>query len=77
MRVMPPNPRPGPEPNEIVSRWRGDYGLNDKQVQQAKDTLTKEFTAIAELRQKFFQAEQAERAKFAEAMKKDPHSRQF
>ncbi len=77
MRVMPPNPRFGPEPNEIVTRWRGEYSLSDKQAQQAKDTLTKEFTAIAELRQKFFQAEQAERAKFAEAMKKILTSEQY
>jgi hypothetical protein len=68
-RVRLPGP-PGPEPNEIVSRWRGEYGLNDKQAQQVKDTLTKQFAAIGELRQKFVQAEQTEREKFAAAMKK-------
>ena len=46
VRVMPPDP-PRPEPNVIVTRWRGEYSLSDKQAQQAKDTLTKQFTAIA------------------------------
>ncbi|MCU0914736.1 MAG: hypothetical protein MUC88_09255 [Planctomycetes bacterium] len=70
MRLMPPDFRPGPDPNEIVTRWSDDYGLNDKQAQRAKETLTRQFAAIAELRQKFFQAEQQERAKFGDAMKK-------
>jgi len=77
VRVMPPGPRPGPDPNDIVNRWKDDYGLNDKQAQRAKETLTKEFATIAELRAKFSAAEQQERGKLADAMKKIMTSEQF
>jgi hypothetical protein len=69
VRWMPVDP-PGPEPNFIVARWKGDYSLSDKQAQQVKDILTKQFTALRELRQKLFQAEQAERDKSTASMKK-------
>ncbi|MCL5278392.1 MAG: hypothetical protein M1376_00605 [Planctomycetes bacterium] len=69
IRVMPIDP-PGPEPNAIVGRWKGKYGLSDRQEQQAKDILTKQFTALREIRQKLFQAEQSEREKASVSLKK-------
>ena len=75
-RLPPPNP-PGMEPNVLVERWKGDYSLSDKQAKQAKDTLTKQFAATHELWQKFTQAEQSEREKFATAMKKILTPEQF
>jgi hypothetical protein len=69
IRVMPTDP-PGPEPNAIAVRWKGKYGLSDKQEQQAKDILTKQFTTLREIRQKLFQAEQSEREKAAASLKK-------
>jgi len=79
MRLLPTNlpPGPGPEPNDLVNRWRGDYSLSDKQAQQTLDTLTKQFAATRELRQKFFAAEQGEREKFAAAIKKILTPEQF
>ena len=76
LRLLPPGP-PGQEPNVIVERWKGKYTLSDKQAQQAKDTLARQFTATRELWQKFVQAEQAEREKFAGAMKKILNTEQF
>jgi hypothetical protein len=76
VRLLPPGP-PGPEPNAIVEHWKGDYGLTDKQVQQARETLVKQFTNTRELRQKFMVAEQAEQEKFAAAMKKILNSEQY
>ncbi len=76
VRVMPVDP-PGPEPNFIVARWKGDYGLSDKQAQQVKDILTKQFTALREFRQKLFQTEQSEREKSAASMKKILTSEQY
>jgi len=69
VRLLPVGP-PGPEPNFLVERWRGDYGLSDKQAQQVKTTLTKQFKDARELRQKFMQTEQVEQEKFAASMKK-------
>jgi hypothetical protein len=79
IRVLPPNlpPGPGPEPNDLVNRWRNEYGLSDKQRQQTLDTLIKQFAATRELRQKFFAAEQGEREKFAAAIKKIFNPEQF
>jgi len=74
---MPTDTRPGPEPNDIAARWKVDYGLSDKQAQQVKDILTKQFTALRELRQTLFQAEQAERDKCATSMKKILTSDQY
>jgi hypothetical protein len=76
LRLPPPSP-PGMEPNFLVERWKGDYSLSDKQSQQAKDTLTKQFAATRELWQKFTLAEQSEREKFAAAMKKILTPEQF
>ncbi|MCX5643169.1 MAG: hypothetical protein NTZ17_00545 [Phycisphaerae bacterium] len=76
LRLPPPSP-PGMEPNVLVERWKGEYGLSDKQAQQAKDTLTKQFAATRELWQKFTQAEQSEREKFATAIKKILTPEQF
>jgi hypothetical protein len=76
LRLPPPGP-PGIEPNVLVERWTGDYSLTDKQAKQAKDTLTKQFAATRELWQKFMQAEQSEREKFAAAMKKTLTPEQF
>ena len=69
VRLLPPGP-PGPEPNVLVEHWKGDYGLSDKQAQQARETLVKQFTVTRELRQKFMVEEQAEQEKFAAAIKK-------
>jgi hypothetical protein len=76
IRVMPIDP-PGPEPNAIAARWRGEYGLSEKQEQQAKDVLAKQFTALREVRQKLFQAEQSEREKAAISLKKVFDSAQY
>jgi hypothetical protein len=76
LRLPPPGP-PGMEPNILVERWRGEYGLSEKQVQQAKDTLTKQFAATGDLWEKFRLAEQSEREKFAASMKKILNSEQF
>jgi len=69
VRLLPPGP-PGPEPNSVVERWRGQYALTDKQAQQARETLVKQFTVTRALREKFMEAEKAEQEKFAAAMKK-------
>jgi hypothetical protein len=69
VRWMPTDP-PGPEPNFIVARWKTDYTLSDKQAQQVKELLIRQFTALRDLRQKLFAAEQTEREKFAAAIKK-------
>jgi len=76
VRWMPVDP-PGPEPNFIVARWKEDYGLSDKQAQQVKDILIKQFTALRTLRQTLFQAEQAEREKSAASMKKVLNPEQY
>jgi len=70
MRLPPPDMPPGPEPNDLVNRWRDDYGLSEKQTQQVKDVLTKQFAAMRELRQKSYDTERSEREKFAGAIKK-------
>ena len=77
LRLPPPGPVDGMEPNFLVERWRGDYSLSDKQAQQAKDTLTKQFAATRDLWEKFRQAEQSEREKFAASMKKILTPEQF
>jgi hypothetical protein len=76
LRLPPPSP-PGMEPNVLVERWKGDYGLSDKQSQQTKDTLTKQFAATRDLWENFRQAEQSEREKFAASMKKILTPEQF
>lgn len=76
VRLLPVGP-PGPEPNFLVERWRGDYGLSDKQAQQVKTTLTRQFTTARELRQKLMQEEQVEQEKFAASMKKILTSEQY
>jgi hypothetical protein len=76
MRMWPVDP-PGPEPNFIVARWKENYGLSDKQAQQVKDILTKQFTALRKLRQTLFQAEQSEREKAAASLKKVLNSEQY
>ena len=76
LRLPPPGP-PGMEPNILVERWRGEYALSDKQVQQAKDTLIKQFAATGDLWDKFRQAEQSEREKFAASIKKILTPEQF
>lgn len=64
------------DPNEaarrsdwIAGRWKEEYGLSDEQMQQAKDTLAKEFVATEKLWQKFREAEETQRQKFVLAMK--------
>jgi hypothetical protein len=69
VRLLPPGP-PGPEPNVIAARWKGEYGLSDKQEQQVKDILTKQVTDLRKIRQTLFQAEQTEREKSAVSLKK-------
>lgn len=69
IKLMPPDPGPGPEPNFLVEHWTQDYGLSDKQARQVKDTLTEQWAGTRELWLKFMQAEQSQRQKFAEAMK--------
>jgi len=76
LRLLPVGP-PGPEPNVIAARWKGEYGLSDKQEQQVKDILTKQFTALRELRQKLFQTEQSEREKSTTSLKKVLTSEQY
>lgn len=76
VRWMPTDP-PGPEPNFIAARWKTEYGLSDKQEQQVRDALTKQFTSLRELRQKLFQAEQAERDKSTVSLKKILTSEQY
>ncbi len=76
VRLMPIDP-PGPEPNFIVTRWKADYGLTDKQAQQVTEILTKQFTDLRNLRQTLFQAEQAEREKSAASMKKVLNPEQY
>jgi hypothetical protein len=80
-RIIPPTTTPVAEPNdaqdrkvegpatEIVAKWTADYGLTETQAQQARDTLTSQFTAVHSLWRKFQEAEQAEREKLAVAMK--------
>jgi hypothetical protein len=80
-RIIPPTTTTVVEPNdnrnrrvegpanEIVAKWTTDYGLTETQAQQAKETLTNQFTAIHSLWTKLQEAEQAEREKFASAMK--------
>ena len=68
--LLPPNLPPGPEPNDLVNRWRDDYGLSEKQVLQARETVTKQFADTRELRRKFFTEEQSQREKLATAIKK-------
>ncbi len=70
IKLMPPDPGPGPEPNFLVEHWTRDYGLSDKQARQLQDTLTEQWALTRELWQKFMQAEQSQRQKFAEAMKR-------
>jgi hypothetical protein len=74
-RIVPsvrwwPGGPPRSEPNVIAARWKEDYGLSDKQEQQIRDILTKQFTSLRESRQKLFQAEQTEREKSAVSLKK-------
>jgi len=69
-KLMPPDPGPGPEPNFLVERWTEDYGLSDEQAKRVKETLTEQWAGTRDLWQKFMQAEQTQRQKFAEAMKK-------
>ncbi len=76
VRWMPVEP-PGPEPNFIVTRWKADYGLSDRQAQQVTEILTKQFTDLRNLRQTLFQAEQAEREKSAASMKKVLNPEQY
>jgi hypothetical protein len=76
MRWRPVEP-PGPEPNFIVAHWKERYSLSDKQAQQVKDILTKQFTALRKLRQTLFQAEQSEREKAATSLKKVLNSEQY
>ncbi len=66
----------GQDPNEaarrsdwIAGRWKDEYGLSDEQMQQAKETLAKEFVATEKLWQKFREAEETQRQKFVLAMK--------
>lgn len=72
IKLLPadPGPGPGPEPNFLVERWTQDYGLSEKQAGQVKETLIEQWAGTHELWQKFMQAEQTQRQKFAEAMKK-------
>lgn len=70
IKLLPPDFGPGPEPNFLVERWTQDYGLSDKQAKQVKETLTEQWAGTRDLWQKFMQAEQTQRQKFAEAMKK-------
>lgn len=76
VRWMPVEP-PRAEPNFIVSRWKADYVLTDKQAQQVTEILTKQFTELRNLRQTLFQAEQAAREKSAASMKKVLDSEQY
>jgi hypothetical protein len=76
LHLLPPGP-PGMEPNELVTHWKSEYNLSDKQAQQARDTLTRQFAATRELWQTFMKAEQSERERFAAAMKKILTPEQF
>ncbi len=70
IKLLPPDPGPGPEPNFLVEHWTRDYGLSDIQAEQVKETLTEQWVGTRELWQRFMQAEQTQRQRFAEAMKK-------
>jgi hypothetical protein len=61
----------------IADKWRTDYGLDEKQTQQARETLAKEFATTERLREEFRKAEQAQREKFVLAVKAILTSEQF
>jgi len=76
VRWMPVEP-PRAEPNFVVTRWKADYGLTERQAQQVTEILTKQFTDLRNLRQTLYQAEQAAREKSAASMKKVLNSEQY
>jgi hypothetical protein len=76
VRWRPVEP-PGPEPNFIVTRWKADYVLTDRQAEQVTEILTKQFTDLRNLRQTLYQAEQTAREKSAASMKKVLNSEQY
>jgi len=56
-------------PNEIVAEWTTKYALTGDQVQQAKDTLIKQFEATRALWMEFTEKDKTERGKLVEAMR--------
>jgi len=77
IRLSPPDPGPGPEPNFLVARWTEEYGLSEKQSAQLKEMLTRQWAATHELWQKFSQAQEKEREAFAKSMQEILTSDQY
>jgi hypothetical protein len=73
------------DPNKEVDRWthgaarrfQDDYELTDQQTQQVQEVLAQGFATTQELWKEFHKAEQAQHAKFAQAMQKILTPEQF
>ncbi len=55
-----------PDVNEIVNKWRTDYGLTDDQAQQVKGAFLASLATTRTIFEEFAQKQRAQQVKFAE-----------
>mgnify|MGYP006285550989 FL=1 len=67
---FPPPPGGGRrwDPNDIARRWQEDYGLTDEQVQQVRDTFSRQFRAMREVFEDLQVREKEQREQFVASM---------